>query len=60
MPRSIALFTFALLLLALVAFWPMYLSKDWAAIDRYTHAHALFGTMWMLVLIFQPVLILRG
>ena len=60
MSRSIALFTFALLLLALVAFWPMYLSKDWAAIDRYTHAHALLGTMWMLVLVFQPVLILRG
>ena len=60
MPRSFALFTFALLLLASVAFWPMYLSKDWAAIDRYTHAHAFLGTLWMLILIVQPFLILRG
>jgi hypothetical protein len=60
MPRSFALFTFALLLLASVAFWPMYLSKNWAAIDRYTHAHALLGTLWMLTLVVQPVLILRG
>ncbi len=60
MPRSVALFSFGLLLLAAAAFWPMYLSKSWAAIDRYTHAHAVLGTLWMLILIFQPVLILRG
>ena len=60
MPRSVALFAFGLLLLAAVAFWPMYLSKNWAAIDRYTHAHAVLGTLWMLILVFQPVLILRG
>ena len=60
MPRSVALFTFALLLLALAAFWPMYLSKDWAAIDLYTHTHALLGTMWMLILVFQSVSIVRG
>jgi hypothetical protein len=28
--------------------------------DRYTHAHAFLGTVWLLVLIAQPVLILRG
>ena len=38
----------------------MYLSKDWSAIDRYTHAHALLGTLWLVILISQPVLVLRG
>lgn len=60
MPRYVALFSFGLLLLASVAFWPMYLSKDWAAIDRYTHAHALLGTLWLSVLLFQSILILGG
>ena len=60
MSRSAAPFTLALLLLSGVAFWPMYLSKPWAAIDSYTHAHAAFGTLWLLVLAVQPVLILRG
>jgi hypothetical protein len=60
MPRSVALFAFGLLLLAAAAFWPMYLSKTWAAIDRYTHVHAVLGTLWMLILVFQPVLVLRG
>lgn len=60
MPRFVAVFAFALLLLASVAFWPMYLSKSWPAIDRYTHAHAVFGTLWLLVLVAQPSLILRG
>lgn len=60
MPRFVALFTFGLLLLAALAFWPMYLSRDWASIDRYTHAHAALGTLWMLVLVLQPLLILRG
>lgn len=60
MPRSIALFASGLLLLAAAAFWPMYLSKSWAGIDRYTHVHAALGTLWMLVLVLQPVLILGG
>lgn len=60
MPRSVAILAFGLLLLAVAAFWPMYLSKSWAAIDRYTHAHAALGTLWMLILVLQPVLILRG
>lgn len=38
----------------------MYLSKSWAAIDLYTHAHAALGALWLLILIVQPVLILRG
>ncbi|HUF79805.1 MAG TPA: hypothetical protein VMN03_01620 [Burkholderiales bacterium] len=60
MPRSVALFAFGLLLLAAAAFWPMYLSRNWAAIDGYTHAHALLGTLWLLILVVQPVLILHG
>jgi hypothetical protein len=60
MPRSVALFAFGLLLLAAAAFWPLYLSKSWDAIDRYTHTHAVLGTIWMLILVVQPVLILRG
>jgi hypothetical protein len=60
MPRSVALFAFGLLLLAAAAFWPLHLSKSWAAIDRYTHAHALLGTLWMLLLVVQPLFILRG
>lgn len=60
MLKSAALFTFGMLLLAIAAFWPMYLSKSWAAIDRYTHAHAVLGTLWMLILVVQPVLIHRG
>jgi hypothetical protein len=60
MHRAVALLPLSLLLLASVAFWPLYLSKTWSAIDRYTHAHALFGTLWLFVLIAQPSLILRG
>ncbi len=60
MSRSVALFSFALLLLASVAFWPMYLSKSWSAIDRYTHTHAVLGTLWLVILVVQPMLVLRG
>lgn len=58
--RYAALFTIGLLLLASAAFWPTYLSKNWTAIDGYTHAHALFGTLWLAGLIVQPILMLRG
>ena len=60
MTRSAAVLTFGLLLLAFVAFWPMYLSKNWVSIDHYTHAHALLGTLWLVILILQPVLVFRG
>lgn len=60
MSRTAAVLAFSLLLLASMAFWPQYLSRNWAAIDRYTHAHALLGTVWLVVLIAQPALILRG
>ena len=60
MQRTVALLGLSLLLLASVAFWPMYLSKNWSAVDRYTHVHAFFGTLWLLVLVAQPLLVLRG
>lgn len=60
MPIAFALFAFALLLLSPLAFWPMYFSKDWSGIDRYTHTHALFGALWLVVLLVQPLLMLRG
>lgn len=59
-PRSVALFALALLLLSAVAFWPLYLSRPWAPIDPYTHGHAALGTLWLLALVAQPLLILRG
>ena len=60
MVKPIVLFACALLVLSSVAFWPQYLSRRWAAIDAYTHAHALFGAAWLLSLFAQPLLILRG
>jgi hypothetical protein len=49
-----------LLALALGAFWPMYLSKPFVALDRYTHAHAAIGLAWMLLLVAQPLAIRHG
>lgn len=45
-----------LLVLAVPAFWPAYLSKPRAA-DPYTHAHALIGLLWLLLLVLQPLLV---
>lgn len=45
-----------LLLVALVAFWPSYLSQL-GANSAYTHLHAFTATLWMLMLIAQPVTI---
>lgn len=45
----------ALFLVALVAFWPTYLSQAPGASSSYTHLHALTATLWMLMLIAQPV-----
>lgn len=46
----------ALLLVALVAFWPNYLSQVWGQ-TGYTHMHALTATLWILLLIIQPMMI---
>lgn len=42
----------AFLALALIAFWPTYLSQPRAG-SLYTHLHAAFATAWMLLLILQ-------
>lgn len=49
-----------LLLLALVTFWPSYLSLPRSASSTYTHFHALTATLWMLLLITQPILVRGG
>src|SRR5688572_21120368 len=46
-----------LLAVALVAFWPSYLALPASASSLYTHAHAATATLWMLVLIAQPLLV---
>lgn len=43
-----------LLVLAAVAFWPSYLSQLGAS-TAYTHLHAFTATLWILMLIAQPV-----
>lgn len=43
--------------LVVVAFWPLYLSRPLATIDRYTHFHAAAGSLWLAVLIAQPAAI---
>ncbi len=50
----------AMLVLALIAFWPSYLSRLDEPIDTYTHAHALAMTAWLLLLVTQPLLIAGG
>lgn len=60
LPTGLFVAAVLLLLLAIAAFWPPYLSRRWAAIDAYTHVHALLGTAWLLLLIVQPWLIAKG
>ena len=47
----------AFLALAMVAFWPTYLSLGPASSSFYTHLHAITATAWMVVLILQPLAI---
>lgn len=58
LPRGLPVAAAAMLPLALLAFWPGYLSKFGAA-DGYTHVHAALGTGWLLLLIAQPLLVRR-
>jgi hypothetical protein len=46
-----------LFLVALVAFWPSYLSKAFSDSSSYTHLHAFLAASWMLILVAQPMLI---
>src|SRR5256885_15767933 len=46
----------ALFLVALIAFWPSYLSRI-ARASGYTHLHAATASAWMLLLVAQPLAI---
>lgn len=46
--------------LTFAGFWPSYLSRPFAKIDGYTHAHAALGAIWLLLLLGQTVLIRTG
>ena len=46
----------AMFLIALVAFWPSYLSQIFSA-STYIHVHAFLAASWMLMLVAQPMLI---
>lgn len=41
--------------LVILAFWPLYLSRPFASTDAYTHLHAAAGTLWLGLLILQPL-----
>lgn len=47
----------ALLALALVAFWPTYLSRVSATSNVYVHMHAITAALWVLMLVVQPLTI---
>jgi hypothetical protein len=50
----------SLLALAMITFWPTYVSLPPSANSPYTHFHAMVATLWVLLLIAQPMLIRSG
>ena len=53
----------ALLLIAILGFWPSYFAKFFdgtASFTQYIHAHAVVMMLWVVVLIIQPILIRKG
>lgn len=50
----------SLLLLAIITFWPTYVSLSPSANSFYTHFHAMVATAWVLLLIAQPMLMRSG
>lgn len=57
---AVAVGAATLLALSLLAFWPRYLSRPAAAVDGYTHLHAMLGTAWVVMLIAQALLVRAG
>lgn len=56
-------FSFLLIILAAIGFWPSYLSQlgvTQKTISFYFHFHALVVSAWILLLILQPILIING
>jgi len=47
----------AFFMVALIAFWPTYLSQAFTSTTSYTHLHAVSASAWMLMLIAQPLAI---
>ena len=58
-PHALTYASVALATLALFAFWPTYLSKPIGNADAYTHLHVAIGTLWLTLLVTQPMLIRR-
>ena len=54
--RSSLLFAL-FLMLAVVAFWPSYVSQPFASSSGYIHLHAATATLWMALLVAQPLAI---
>jgi hypothetical protein len=50
----------ALLALAILTFWPTYVGLSPRANSLYTHFHAFVATLWVMLLIAQPMLIRKG
>ncbi len=59
MPHVLFGSSIALAILSFFAFWPGYLSQPQESIDRYTHFHAGTATLWLALLIVQPVLVIK-
>jgi hypothetical protein len=57
MARYASLILLGAIPLVVLAFWPLYLSRPFTAVDRYTHLHAVAGTLWLVMLIAQPAAI---
>ena len=59
--RSAAYSYLGLFVLAIFAFWPLYLSRlgTNTSIDPYTHWHASLAVCWCSLLIAQPLLVAR-
>ena len=55
MTRIASIIAAASVPLVILAFWPMYLSRPFVSTDRYTHLHAIAGTLWLGLLIVQPL-----
>ena len=58
-PAYLVPFFAALLVIAVPAFWPTYFAPGFGASGGYVHLHAVSATLWMLMLISQPLLIRR-
>lgn len=56
LPVRLAASVVVLSALAVPAFWPAYLGKP-LSVDPYTHVHALFGLLWLALLLAQPLLV---